>query len=74
MSNTKFQAGKGDKSRVKNIQVYRENYDGIRWKKDSSYKIGDTVSVPCRFGESGIIKEIEDDRYGLEFKNLEFIP
>lgn len=33
-------------------------------------KIGDKVSVPCRFGETGTVKEAKDGRYGVEFKNL----
>lgn len=34
------------------------------------YQIGDKVSVPVRFGESGVVKEIKDGRYGVEFHNL----
>ena len=36
-------------------------------------KIGDEVSVPCRFGECGTIKESRDGRFGVEFKNLKMI-
>jgi hypothetical protein len=36
------------------------------------YRIGDRVSVPCRFGETGTIIEAKDGQYGIEFHNLEF--
>ena len=36
------------------------------------FKIGDKVSVPVRFGETGTVKEIKDGRYGVEFLNLPF--
>jgi hypothetical protein len=36
----------------------------------SKFKIGDKVSVPVRFGETGTVKEIKDGRYGVEFHNL----
>lgn len=37
-------------------------------------KIGDKVSVFCRFGETGIIKEIhkKTKEYGIEFNSLSF--
>lgn len=35
------------------------------------YKIGDKVSVPCRFGETGIVKEIKYGRYGVKFNSLD---
>lgn len=28
------------------------------------------VSVPCRFGETGVVKEIDNGRYGVEFEGL----
>lgn len=34
------------------------------------FKVGDRVSVPVRFGETGTVKEIKDGRYGVEFHNL----
>lgn len=37
-----------------------------------SFKVGDKVSVPVRFGETGTIKEFKNGRYGVEFKNLPF--
>jgi hypothetical protein len=38
-------------------------------------KIGDKVSVICRFGETGTIKEINKTtkEYGIEFDNLSFL-
>lgn len=36
------------------------------------FKVGDRVSVPVRFGETGTIKELKDGRYGVEFHNLPF--
>ena len=37
------------------------------------YKVGDKVSVPCRFGETGTIKEVENGRYGVKFIGLSII-
>lgn len=36
------------------------------------FKVGDRVSVPVRFGETGTVKELKDGRYGVEFHNLPF--
>ena len=36
------------------------------------FKVGDRVSVPVRFGETGTVKELKDGRYGVTFKNLEW--
>lgn len=36
------------------------------------FKVGDRVSVPVRFGETGAVKELKDGRYGVEFRNLPF--
>lgn len=41
--------------------------------QQAKFKVGDKVSVPCRFGESGIVKELKDGRYGVEFKNLPIV-
>jgi hypothetical protein len=41
-----------------------------------TFAIGDRVSVPCRFGECGEIVEInkkQDNCYGVEFSNLDFV-
>jgi hypothetical protein len=39
-------------------------------RKIIDFKIGERVSVPVRFGECGIIKEIKNKRYGVEFNKL----
>lgn len=36
----------------------------------TKFKVGDRVSVPVRFGETGTVKELKDGRYGVEFHNL----
>ena len=44
---------------------------GAVFRHPAKYKIGDRVSVPCRFGETGTVKEIKKGRYGVEFHNLD---
>lgn len=34
------------------------------------FKVGDRVSVPVRFGETGTVKKLKDGRYGVAFHNL----
>jgi len=36
----------------------------------TKFKVGDRVSVPVRFGETGTVKEFKDGKYGVEFPNL----
>lgn len=42
----------------------RSNLKGVK------FKVGDKVSVPVRFGETGVIRKKSKGRFGVEFHDL----